>query len=126
MIAPWIIDAPMNKARFELYVETQLAPELKPGDVVILYNLAAHRSERAAELVRQRGAWLLPLPAYLPDLNPIEMAFSNSRRCSERRPRDSSTRYATRSRIYATYSTRCSAETYSKLPDMRPIKRDVL
>lgn len=76
MIAPWIVDAPMNKVRFELYVETQLAPELKPGDIVILDNVAFHKSERAAELVRQRGAWLLPLPAYSPDLNPIEMAFS--------------------------------------------------
>lgn len=70
MVAPWIVDAPMNKARFETWIETQLAPELSPGDV------AFHKSERAAELVRQRGAWLLPLPAYSPDLNPIEMAFS--------------------------------------------------
>lgn len=76
MIAPWIVDAPMNKARFELYVETQLAPELSPGDVVILDNVAFHKSERAAELVRQRGAWMLSLPPYSPDLNPIEMAFS--------------------------------------------------
>ena len=76
MIAPWIIDRPMNRLSFELYVETQLAPELKPGDVVILDNVAFHKSERAAELVRQRGAWLLPLPPYSPDLNPIEMAFS--------------------------------------------------
>ncbi|MER9064413.1 transposase [Mesorhizobium sp. M0698] len=64
MIAAWIVDAPMNKPRFELYVETQLAPELKPGDVVILDNVAFHKSERVAEPVRQRGAWLLPLPAY--------------------------------------------------------------
>ncbi|MDX8503130.1 IS630 family transposase [Mesorhizobium sp. VK4C] len=91
MIAPWIVDAPMNKARFELHVETQLAPELNPGNVVILDNVAFHKSERAAELVRQRGAWLLPLPAYSPDLNPIEMAFSKLRRCSERRPHDPST-----------------------------------
>jgi transposase len=76
MIAPWIIDRPMNKASFEIYVETQLAPELTPGDVVILDNVAFHKSERAAELVRKRGAWLLPLPPYSPDLNPIEMAFS--------------------------------------------------
>lgn len=76
MIAPWIVDAPMNKVRFELYVETQLAPELSPGDVVILDNVAFHKSQRAAELVRKRGAWLLHLPAYSPDLNPIEMAFS--------------------------------------------------
>jgi transposase len=76
MIAPWIVDAPMNSRRFELYVETQLAPELVPGDVVILDNVGFHKSERAAELVRQRGAWLLFLPPYSPDLNPIEMAFS--------------------------------------------------
>lgn len=66
----------MNRASFEIYVETQLAPELMPGDVVILDNVAFHKSERAADMVRKRGAWLLPLPAYSPDLNPIEMAFS--------------------------------------------------
>jgi transposase len=76
MIAPWIVDAPMNGRRFEVWIETQLAPELKPGDVVVLDNVGFHKSERAAELVRQRGAWMLFLPPYSPDLNPIEMAFS--------------------------------------------------
>ena len=54
----------------------QLAPLLKPGDVVILDNLAAHKSETAAQILRKKGAWFLFLPAYSPDLNPIEMAFS--------------------------------------------------
>jgi transposase len=76
MVAPWIVDAPMNARRFETWIETQLAPELQPGDVVILDNVGFHKSERAAELVRRRGAWLLFLPPYSPDLNPIEMAFS--------------------------------------------------
>lgn len=76
MIAPWIVDAPMNGRRFESWIETQLAPELRPGDVVILDNVGFHKSERAAELVRERGAWMLFLPPYSPDLNPIEMAFS--------------------------------------------------
>lgn len=76
MVAPWIIDAPMNARRFETWTETQLAPELQPGDIVILDNVAFHKSERAAGLVRNRGAWLLFLPPYSPDLNPIEMAFS--------------------------------------------------
>jgi transposase len=76
MVAPWIVDAPMNTARFEFYIETQLAPELSPGDIVIRDNVAFHKSPRAAELVRERGAWMLALPAYSPDLNPIEMAFS--------------------------------------------------
>jgi len=76
LVAPWIVNAPMNGAIFEHYVETQLAPELSPGDVVILDNVSFHKSERAAQLVRQRGAWLLFLPPYSPDLNPIEMAYS--------------------------------------------------
>ena len=76
LVAPWIVNAPMNAAIFETYVETQLARELGPGDVVILDNVGFHKSERAAELVRQRGAWLLFLPPYSPDLNPIEMAYA--------------------------------------------------
>jgi transposase len=76
LVAPWVINAPMNRVIFETYVETQLAPILKPGDVVILDNLAAHKSERAENIVRAKGAWLLFLPPYSPDLNPIEMAFS--------------------------------------------------
>lgn len=76
LAAPWVIDAPMNRVIFETYVETQLAPILKPGDVVILDNLSSHKSERAEKLIRERGAWMLFLPPYSPDLNPIEMAFS--------------------------------------------------
>jgi transposase len=76
LVAPWVVDAPMNRVIFETYVETQLAPALKPRDVVILDNLSSHKSERAEILIRERGAWLLFLPPYSPDLNPIEMAFS--------------------------------------------------
>ena len=66
----------MNRAAFDVWVETQLAPELGKGDVVILDNLAVHRSPKAAEILRAKGAWFLFLPPYSPDLNPIEMAFS--------------------------------------------------
>lgn len=76
LTAPWVVDKPMNRAIFEAYVETQLAPTLKPGDVVILDNLASHKSEKAAAILKQRGAWFLFLPPYSPDLNPIEMAFA--------------------------------------------------
>jgi transposase len=76
LTAPWVIDAPMNRDIFEIYVETQLAPVLRPGDVVILDNLSSHKSERAAQAIQARGAWMLFLPPYSPDLNPIEMAFS--------------------------------------------------
>ncbi len=66
----------MTKEIFEIYVETQLAPTLDPGDVVILDNLPSHKSEKAKAILKQRGAWLLFLPPYSADLNPIEMAFS--------------------------------------------------
>lgn len=76
LIAPWVLDGPMNKAALETYVETQLVPELNPGDVVILDNLSSRKSTQAAECLKRAGCWLLFLPAYRPDLNPIEMAFS--------------------------------------------------
>lgn len=76
LVAPWVVNAPMNSVIFETYVETQLAPILRKGDVVIMDNLSSHKSERAERHIRDRGAWLLFLPPYSPDLNPIEMAFS--------------------------------------------------
>jgi transposase len=76
LTAPWIVNAPMNRPIFETWIETQLAPTLSPGDVVILDNAAFHKSGRAGDLVKAKGAWLLFLPPYSPDLNPIEMAFS--------------------------------------------------
>jgi transposase len=76
LTAPWVIDVPMTRRIFETYVETQLAPTLSQGDVVILDNLPAHKSEKAAQCLKQRGAWFLFLPPYSPDLNPIEQVFS--------------------------------------------------
>ena len=76
LTAPFVIDAPMNWRIFETYVETQLAPTLQPGDIVILDNLPAHKSAAAEATIRARGARLLFLPPYSPDLNPIEMGFA--------------------------------------------------
>lgn len=76
LVAPWVIDHPMNRETFDIYVETQLAPTLQKGDVVILDNLSSHKSPKAAAILKQRGAWFLFLPPYSPDLNPIEMAFA--------------------------------------------------
>ena len=76
LTAPFVVDTPMNRRIFETYVETQLAPTLSKGDVVILDNLAAHKSIAAEKAIRAKGAWLLFLPPYSPDLNPIEMAFA--------------------------------------------------
>ena len=66
----------MNGTAFDTYIETQLAPMLDPGTVVILDNLSTHKSARAAEALRRHGCWFLFLPPYSADLNSIEMAFS--------------------------------------------------
>ena len=74
--APWVIDGAMNGEMFDRYVQTQLAPTLRAGDVVILDNLSSHKNPSAARTLREIGTWFLFLPPYSPDLNPIEMAFS--------------------------------------------------
>ena len=61
---------------FEAYVEKVLAPSLKEGQIVVLDNLGAHRPKRVRELIEERGAELVYLPAYSPDYNPIEEAFA--------------------------------------------------
>ena len=76
MTAPWVLDGPMDGDAFITYVRTQLAPTLNKGDVVVLDNLPAHKVAAAKAAIKERGAWLLFLPPYSPDLNPIELAFS--------------------------------------------------
>lgn len=76
LTAPWLLEGAMDRTAFDVYIETQLAPTLQPGDVVILDNLNVHESAKAAAVLAARGAWFLFLPAYSPDLNPIEMAFA--------------------------------------------------
>ena len=70
------IEGTTNREVFETYVEPVLAPTLQPGQVVVMDNLAVHKSARARELVEAQGCELLFLPPYSPDLNPIEEAFS--------------------------------------------------
>jgi transposase len=76
LCAPCLLDGPMNGVAFLAYVEQFLAPELGPGDIVICDNLASHKVSGVAQAIAARGAELVYLPAYSPDLNPIEMAFS--------------------------------------------------
>jgi transposase len=113
LIAPWVIDAPMNRAIFEAYVETQLVPALKPGDVVILDNLSSHKSEKAEKAIRSKGAWLLFLPPYSPDLNPIEMAFSKLKPISAPLPPEPSMTSGRRSAASAHSSPPKNAPTTS-------------
>ena len=88
LIAPWVLDGAMNRASFEAYVEHELAPALKPGQILAARprtggssrlthdNLSSHKSPRAIAMLRAKDCDLIVLPPYSPDLNPIEMAFS--------------------------------------------------
>ena len=76
MTAPMVLDGPMTGEWFLAYTEQVLVPTLRPGDVVILDNLPAHKGNAAREVVEAAGATLLFLPPYSPDFNPIENAFA--------------------------------------------------
>ena len=76
MTAPMVLDGPMDGLAFEAYVTQALVPTLKPGDIVVMDNLAAHKRAEVAIAIEAAGAKLLYLPPYSPDLNPIEMAFA--------------------------------------------------
>ena len=76
IIAPWLLDGAINGRRFRAYVEHCLASELAPGDIVVADNLASHKVAGVRAAIEARGASLLFLPAYSPDLNPIEQVFA--------------------------------------------------
>ena len=74
--APMLIDGAIDGASFRAWVEQALAPTLRPGDVVVLDNLGVHKGPAIRAAIRKAGAHLLFLPAYSPDLNPIEKVFA--------------------------------------------------
>jgi transposase len=76
MTAPMVLDGPMNREAFRAYIEQVLAPTLRPGDVVIMDNLPAHKGPHTRAAIEAAGASLLYLPPYSPDFNPIENAFA--------------------------------------------------
>jgi transposase len=76
LTAPCVFDGPINGECFRAYVEQQLVPTLKPGDIVIMDNLGSHKSAALRRMIRAAGARLWFLPPYSPDLNPIEQAFA--------------------------------------------------
>ncbi len=71
-----VVDGATTKDIFEAYIKQILVPALKAGDVVVLDNLSAHKSQQVRELIKSVGAELWYLPAYSPDLNPIENMWS--------------------------------------------------
>jgi transposase len=76
MIAPFVLDGPINRSAFETYIEKVLVPELEPVRVVIMDNLSSHKGPKDRQVIEAAGASPLYLPPYSPDFNPIENAFA--------------------------------------------------
>ena len=76
IVAPLVLDGPMTGLAFLAYVEQFLAPALAPGDVVVLDNLAAHKVDGVRQAIAAAGGWILYMPPYSPDFNPIEQLFA--------------------------------------------------
>jgi transposase len=76
IVAPWVIDGPINGEAFNMWVTQCLVPVLRPRDVVVLDNLSSHKNKTARQAVRKASARLFILHPYSPDLNPIEMMFA--------------------------------------------------
>jgi transposase len=76
MVAPMVLDGPINGDWFEAYVAQVLAPALRPGDIVVMDNLSSHKRASVRAMIEARGARLAFLLPYSPDFNPIEMAFA--------------------------------------------------
>lgn len=76
MVAPMVLDGPINRIAFQAYIEQVLVPELSPGDIVVMDNLSSHKGPAVRQAIEAAGARLLYLPPYSPDFNPIENAFA--------------------------------------------------
>lgn len=76
VVAPWVLAGALDTVAFEAYVEHELAQTLRRGDIVLLDNLSAHKSEQARQMIEARGAQLVFLSPYSPDFNPIELCWS--------------------------------------------------
>ncbi|MFN9369197.1 MAG: IS630 family transposase [Planctomycetia bacterium] len=76
MVAPMVLDGPINGVAFQAYVDQVLVPDLEPGDIVVMDNLGSHKGAGVRTAIEAAGASLLYLPPYSPDFNPIENAFA--------------------------------------------------
>lgn len=76
LFAPMVVDGALDGPLFLKYVRQELAPQMRPGDILVMDNLQTHKVKGVVEAMRECDAQVLYLPPYSPDLNPIEMAFS--------------------------------------------------
>jgi transposase len=116
----------MNREAFLVYVDRVLGPTLKPGDIVVMDNLPAHKGEQVRALIQARDAKLMYLPPYSPDLNPIELAFAKIKGLLRKAAEQPSPLSGTGSAPSSTTSHRRNAQTTSTTMDTPQLKRRML
>jgi transposase len=79
-----LVEGAVDRQIFDAFVERVLVPRLQPGQIVILDNLAVHKSARARQVIADAGCYLVFLPSYSPDFNPIEQAFAKTKQALRR------------------------------------------
>lgn len=115
---PFVYDGAMNGTVFLANVEQVLVPMMKPGDIVIMDNLPAHKLAGVRETIERTSATLSFLPPYSPDMNPIENALQSSWSCSGPRPSAGSVLYGTPAERSSTSSRRLNASATLKPQDI--------
>jgi len=126
MVAPMVLDGPINGAAFVAYIEQCLVPTLKRGDIVVIDNLPAHKVAGVKDAIEAAGATLQYLPQYSPDLNPIEMPFSKFKAFMRKAAERTVGGLCRRIRSFVPTSVARNVEITSDMPAMCPYDRNLL
>ncbi len=126
LVAPCVFDGPINGECFRAYVEQQLVPVIKPGDIVIMDNLGSHKSAALRRIIKGAGARLWYLPPYSPtSIRSNRLSPRSSTGCASRRSAPSKI-FGDTSAISSPRSSPPNAATTSPTLDMLPSKRETL
>ena len=122
IVAPFVLDGAVDRPCFEAYIEHVLVPELRPGDIVIMDNLPAHKGKQVEALIEAAGASLRLLPPYSPDSTPSRTPSPSSRLCYARRRNGRRTRSglplaASSTRSRQPNAPTCSPQQATMLPE---------
>ena len=126
IVAPCVIDGPINGTSFAAWVVQFLIPELAPGSILVIDNLGSHKGRRVRQLLKAAGIKLFFLPPYSPDLNPIEEMFAKLKRLLRKDTSEPSRPHGDASETCSITSAQPNAQTTSEAQDMRQSESDRL
>ncbi len=126
LTAPCVFDGPINSAKFLAYVEQVLVPTLSSGEIVMMDNLGSHKHACVRKAIEAAGAAVSFLPAYSPDLDPIEQVFAKLKTPCAKWRAEVSMNSGTQSELPSMTFLQKNASTIFAMPDKSPPNRDTL